>query len=169
MAELPALPASFSRRVLEAHGFVGWQSWDQLRASRSKSIPPDPAAYVVYRRSVSRPVFLDRSPAGQHKGQDSTESVDVLWQHWVPEARVMNIGKADVAKKRLSAYGRFGAGRNSGHRGGRYIWQLADSAELLVAWHPIDWEETAEDYEKRLIKLFRKQHNGMRPFANLKD
>jgi hypothetical protein len=87
----------------------------------------------------------------------------------VPNARVMNIGKADTAKKRLRAYGRFGAGRTSGHRGGRYIWQLADSAELLVAWHSIDWAETAEDCEKRLITLFRKQHNGMRPFANLKD
>jgi hypothetical protein len=54
-----------------------------------------------------------------------------------------------------------------GHWGGRYIWQLADSRELLVAWHAISWTEVARDYEKRLLGAFVEMHGGARPFANL--
>jgi hypothetical protein len=69
----------------------------------------------------------------------------VLRESWVPKTHVMNIGKANIANRRLSEYGRLGAGTNIGHKGGRYIWQLADSGDLLVAWHPIDWVETVRE------------------------
>ena len=68
---------------------------------------------------------------------------------------------------RLRQYARFGAGAPVGHWGGRYIWQLADSSELLVAWHVISWYEIARDYERRLLKRFAELHDGRRPFANL--
>lgn len=54
-----------------------------------------------------------------------------------------------------------------GHAGGRLIWQLAAADELLVAWHEVNWAETACDYEKRLLAQFDKLHGGRRPFANL--
>jgi hypothetical protein len=72
----------------------------------------------------------------------------------VPGAEVVYIGKADDAGRRLKQFARFGAGEPVGHWGGRYIWQLADSSELLVAWHAISWEELARDYEKRLLARF---------------
>src|SRR5262245_11269938 len=33
MSEMPPQPASFGRADLEACGFVGWRSWDELRKS----------------------------------------------------------------------------------------------------------------------------------------
>ena len=46
-------------------------------------------------------------------------------------------------------------GEPVGHRGGRLIWQLADANRLLVAWHVVTWDETARDYERRLLALRR--------------
>lgn len=57
--------------------------------------------------------------------------------------------------------------RPIGHWGGRYIWQLADADELLVAWHPISWDEAAREYERRLLAHFGDLDEGRRPFANL--
>jgi hypothetical protein len=86
---------------------------------------------------------------------------------WVSGAHVIYVGKADVASRRLVEFAKFGAGAPIGHWGGRYIWQLADSSESLIAWHPISWEESARDHEKRLLAWFRDLHGGERPFANL--
>ena len=53
------------------------------------------------------------------------------------------------------------------HWGGRYIWQLDDTDQLLVAWHAINWSEDAREYEKRLLAHFADLHDNRRPFANL--
>ena len=92
--------------------------------------------------------------------------VAVLNGAWVTDSPVVYIGKADVANRRLKQFARFGVGEPVGHWGGRYIWQLADSADLLVAWHPISWGEPAREYEKRVLTRFAEIH-GARPFANL--
>lgn len=49
--------------------------------------------------------------------------------------------------------------------GGRLIWQLQDSQDLLVAWHEITWDETA--YERRLLARVVELTGGRRPYANL--
>jgi hypothetical protein len=168
MPGMPPLPRSFSRADLETCGFVGWETWEDLRHSGFERVPADPLVYVVYRPATSTPTFRKTSPAGHHKGQDPTVAIPVLEENWVASSQVMNIGKADKGSRRLGEYGRFGAGANIGHKGGRYIWQLADSGELLVAWHVISWDELALDYEKRLLAHFAAQHDGAWPFANLK-
>jgi hypothetical protein len=164
---MPALPSSFGRKDLEATGFVGWQTWDQLRATDFSRVTRGPAAYVVYRSSTSPPAFLNRNPGGRHKEKDPTVAPELLLANWVDGASVIYIGKADVANRRLKQFARFGAGEKVGHWGGRYIWQLAGSGELLVAWHPISWDEMARDYEKRLLAHFGSLYGGVRPFANL--
>ena len=60
----------------------------------------------------------------------------------------------------------FGKGSNVGHWGGRLVWQLADSDQLLVAWKQT--EEDPRQVEKDMIKEFRNQY-GARPFANLQS
>ena len=132
-------------------------------------MPRGPAAYVVYlpaRREVN---FRDASPAGRFKGRDPTVPVEALRAKWMPGAQIVYIGKADVANRRLAQFARFGAGEPVAHWGGRYIWQLRDSDELLVAWHAITWNEPARDFEKRLLAHFGRLHGGRRPFANLTD
>ncbi len=85
---------------------------------------------------------------------------------------MLYIGKADTGKdgrrglrKRLDEYCRFGAGEPVGHYGGRYIWQLADADQLLVAWPPILDEEPVE-VEDRLLDDFERVYGAL-PFANL--
>jgi hypothetical protein len=68
-------------------------------------------------------------------------------------------------KSRLKQYMDFGAGKLVGHKGGRYIWQLADSDKLQICWMPTQSEEP-EKVERRLIQMFKAVH-GKRPFANL--
>lgn len=167
MTALPRLPQSFSRPDLEDAGFVGWLSWAQVRAGHLVPVPASPAAYVIYRVSGTDPEFLPANPAGRFKGKDPTVSLEALKQNWVPGTPVVYIGKANSANRRLSQFARFGGGEPVGHWGGRYIWQLADSEDLLIAWHPVIWNETARDYEKRLLAEFAELHNGSRPFANL--
>jgi hypothetical protein len=167
MPPSPPLPASFDQPDLEAAGFAGWRTWDELRASDLREVPSGPAVYVVFRPASGEADFLASNPGGRFKEKDPTVPVDVLGSNWVPSSQVVYIGKADVADRRLKQFARFGAGEKIGHWGGRYIWQLADSDELLVAWHAISWTELARDYEKRLLAHFAALHGGARPFANL--
>lgn len=55
-----------------------------------------------------------------------------------------------------------------GHWGGRYIWQIKNSGNLLLCWKPTP-DEDPEAIETALIARFKEQHGGHRPFANLKD
>lgn len=68
-------------------------------------------------------------------------------------AHTVYLGKGDKLRTRLRTYARFGAGDpKAAHWGGRYIWQLADAAELLVAWRELgDRVETARLDEIALL------------------
>lgn len=167
LQRVPRLPGSFSRAALERAGFVGWATWPKLRLSDYAPIPPVPGAYVVYRTTATFPTFVRPSPAGWFKGEDPTVPESRLRAEWLDGARVVYIGKADSLRRRLTQFGRFGAGEPVGHRGGRLIWQLTDADELLVAWHEITWAEAAREYERRLLSAFAGQHDARRPFANL--
>lgn len=94
-----------------------------------------------------------------------------LAANWVEGAAVVYIGKADWRKRgkhplrqRLREFADFGAGRPVAHWGGRLIWQLEDSAELLIGWMPTP-DESARAVEVRLIEEFRAIY-GKPPFAN---
>lgn len=71
--------------------FSGWVRFSELP---SADVPRGPGVYVVVRPTDTPPQFLDVSPAGHFKGIDRTEPAADLRHRWVPESRVIYIGKA---------------------------------------------------------------------------
>jgi hypothetical protein len=159
---------AWSREALTSMGFVGWVPFAELP---SHAVPRSSGIYIVYRTATSAPAFLERSGAGWQGDVDPSLPRDELLAEWVPGVSVLYIGKGDAQKKgitdRLRQYRRHGEGHNPSHWGGRLIWQLADHAELLVAWLETPNEDPG-DVESELRSRFVADF-GKRPFANLND
>lgn len=152
--------------VVEA-GFSGFLTVADLQASRCDEVPKEPGVYLILRESNETPVFLKQSIGGHFKGKDPTVCIERLESEWVDETVVLYIGKGDKLKRRLRQYMQFGQGKPKAHKGGRLIWQLADSNALLVCWKSTP-KQKPRDVEKQLIQKFKAAY-GRRPFANLKN
>ncbi len=91
----------------------------------------------------------------------------MLQSKWVESCDVIYLGKGDNLQRRLKEYAYFGRGEPVGHWGGRYIWQLADSADLTVAWKKCETGQSARELEAELLVSFQEEY-GCLPFANLR-
>lgn len=145
-------------------GFSGFVKVSDLRAS-SGIIPQSAGIYVVLRVSDNKPQFLGIGTGGHFKGKDPNVSIAELENNIVNGSSTMYIGKATSLRKRLGQLLRFGVGANVGHWGGRYLWQLADADDLVIAW-----KETPM-IDPRMVEASMLQgyvtHYGRLPFANL--
>lgn len=151
--------------------FKGFVSISHLQKDAS-IIPKEKGIYMVLDPNQKN-IFLKVGSGGFFKGKNPNVSIDELEKNWVDNAFVLYIGKAGASNSsatlysRLKQYLNFGKGKNVGHWGGRYIWQMANSDELVICWLPLDRTEP-RDAEKLFIKLFVQEY-GKRPFANLTD
>lgn len=154
--------SAFSRPHLESLGFEGFAPLRSLPAG-CPAIPKRSGAYAVLRESSAAPRFLKISVGGHFKGEDPTVSLDRLRAKWVDGAETVYLGRSGNLRRRLDEFALFGRGEAIGHRGGRYLWQLADHDSLLVGWF---LDENAAGREAELIGEFILQFGSL-PFANI--
>ena len=158
---------------LKTEGWQGFKTIAELKSSVS-GITKAMGVYMVLRLSSEAPQFIHPGTGGFFKGKDPNVPISELQSKWNDGSPIMYIGKAGSSSSnatlnsRLSQYMKFGCGKNIGHWGGRYIWQLEDSRELTVCWKPL-YSDDPRTIEQQMISDFKALHFGRRPFANLND
>ena len=165
---------SFTKAGLSRLGFEGWVTFTELAKAGYAQIPANcHGVYIVLRAAKTKPRFRKTSPAWAFR-DNLVVPIEALRANWVDGAAVVYIGKADprqrkphALRQRLKEFTVFGSGGRLRHWGGRLIWQLADSNELLVAWAATP-DERAEKVETWLVEEFRRCY-GKPPFANNPD
>lgn len=148
----------------KSNGFSGFVTVEKLRSSYSE-IPSCGGVYIVVRESTAEPQFLNEGTGGFFKGRNPNVAVSELQSNYVADSQVVYIGKATDLRKRIGQLIRFGAGSAVGHWGGRYLWQLKDSAQLQIAWKATP-EADPRAIEMQMLSDFMTKH-GKLPFANL--
>ena len=150
-------------------GFSEPISIDELRQTRCGKVPEKSGIYMIIRPSDSAPRFLRKSTGGLFKALDPSYPLKVVHENWVDGAHVMYVGMTAAdggLRSRLCQFFDFGAGKRVGHRGGRLLWHLVDSPELLVRWRTCAASK-ADAAETAAIASFKSVHDGRRPFANI--
>ena len=145
-------------------GFTGFVPVSKLRGAASL-LPDSGGVYIVVRDSDNSPEFLATGTGGFFKGKNPNVGLEELESNYVAGSKVVYIGKATSLKKRVGQLLRFGAGSAVGHWGGRYLWQLADSDNLLIAWKTTPTADPRAE-EIKMLEEFVSLH-GRLPFANL--
>lgn len=144
--------------------FQGFKTIEELKKSNYYEIPENKGVYIILFKG-KYPVFLEKSSAGRYKRKNPTVSIEKLSANWIKNEEIIYIGKAGKnIRKRIKQYVEFGSGKPVGHWGGRYIWQIKNPEELVVAWK--ETEKDPEIVESELINTFKEKHDN-RPFANL--
>lgn len=155
-------------KSMKESGFEGFQTIEELWKSK-KGIPKSKGVYFVLYLSKNYPVFKENGTGGFFKGKNPNVPVDILQKKWVENTLVVyigrggQVGKKSTLKSRLSQYLRFGQGKNVGHWGGRYIYQIDNPKDLVVCWKETDEPERTED---ELITSFISNYCKL-PFGNL--
>jgi hypothetical protein len=155
------------RDQLEKIGFRGFTIFRKLRETGVQAIPKSAGLYIVLLPTGSVPEFLERSIGGWFKQKDPSVSIAFLKENLVPETSTIYIGKADVLQRRIRQFSDFGTGKPIAHWGGRLIWQLRDSENLIIAWKELNSGSEALQAETESLNEFISVH-GRLPFANLR-
>lgn len=157
---------------IKKNGFKGFKKMSELFKDNS-SVPKTRGVYLVLNPNYKKAEYLQIGTGGHFKGRNPNVSFDILKSNWVDNSLVVYIGKAGsetgnaTLNSRLKQYFGFGQGKNIGHWGGRLIWQLKNSSDLVVCWKPLP-NEIPRTLESQLINEFTKEFTK-RPFANLAD
>lgn len=163
-----------TKKDLENLGFKGFIAVKDLQKDTSV-IPRTNGVYAVVRLCKSHPTFLANGTGGFFKDRNPNVDILTLEDKWVDGTEILYIGKAgggtssSTLYKRIKQYLDFGNGKKVGHWGGRYIWQLKDSADLCFCWKETPTGSLPREEETGLITIFKESHEGKLPFANLTE
>jgi hypothetical protein len=155
---------------IKKNGFAGFKTVQFLWNDKS-ILPKQKGVYLVLNPDYKNTKFIFPGVGGFFKGKNPNVSMEELKENQVQDSLVVYIGKAGTAdgkanlNKRLGQFLRFGQGKNVGHWGGRYIWQLANHKDLIICWKVTEDEEPRE-IELRLIYEYLQKFHKL-PFANL--
>lgn len=150
-------------------GFQGFIPVKDLRKKlneKTSGISTEAGIYIVVRGNDSAPSFESVGTGGHFKGKNPNVDIATLQDKYVNDSKIVYIGKATNLRRRIGELLRFGAGKDIGHWGGRYLWQLSDAEDLLVAWKEMPGQDVKQE-EKSMLEDFIDRH-GRLPFANLK-
>jgi hypothetical protein len=160
-----------SVKSIKAAGFQGFATVEHLWKTRHEKVPQKPGIYLILRNTSSGPAFLKKSVAGLYKRKSFTEPISLLKEKWVENTIVVYIGKAggegieQTLKERLGKYVDTRFAKVAKRKGGKLIWQLADSADLVVCWKTRLNTKNPVEAEEALKAKFREKF-GKLPFAN---
>ncbi|MEO8610928.1 MAG: hypothetical protein ABI690_23730 [Chloroflexota bacterium] len=153
--------------TLPEYGYCSPVSLADLIDADCQQVPDRGGVYVVVREPSTPPQFLIESPAGHFDDRNPTVAETELLRNWVDQVVILYVGETDNLRRRFKQFIRFGHGQPVGHWGGRYLWQLEDSANLCLSWK-LTPDENPVDLKRRLLKTFRVRYSKL-PFANLKN
>ena len=165
---------SYSIEDLQRFGFQGFdlmKAWDknQILGLHTKDIE---GVYVIARHSISTPEFTQEI---HHKPRPRVWSPAEAGQRWVEGVQTLYFGKGPLRRpdsrgyrkglaNRIEEFRAHGFGRGASHYGGKLVWQLKDSDDLLLGWKSLR-EEESDQVESGLILGFR-HLLGHQPYAN---
>ncbi|MDR3598834.1 hypothetical protein [Clostridium sp.] len=95
---------------------------------------------------------------------NSGDSINYLQNNWVKGAKILYIGSSNNLRKHVKQL--VDSRNNSVDRfpGGRHLWKLKDSLDLLISWNVIDTNECKQE-KKYLLNEFMVRYSKP-PFAN---
>lgn len=152
--------------------FVGFLSVSEIFAT-PELVPEEPGVYAISIPMGLETTFLKCGTGGRYRGKEPTVSLERLHDEWVSGAAVLYFGQtgSDTSKGTLRSRTRlllrFGRSQPCSHWGGRLIWQLKESDQLLLSWLA-DPVQKPKVLKKAMIADFKAKY-GKRPFANLRD
>lgn len=154
--------------ALRSAGFSGFQKVSDLMIRGCLDIPDMPGVYLVARLLDDPPRFLLTNEGG--KTVNETVAKSVLESKWVQGTVVLYFGKAGgssqsaTLRTRIRQLVRFGEKKADNHKGGSYIWQLANNRDLQVCCKVVVDREPAH-VEAEMLHEFNSQYKRL-PFAN---
>lgn len=148
-------------RKIKIEKYGNFATLEEL-ASNFNMLEKLPAVYSVFYKG-DKPEFLAMGTGAYFKGENPNVSIEELEENWVQGAQEIYIGGTKNIRDRLSKLIKFGNGQDVGHKGGRYIWQIADQKKLVIAWKYVE-EGKHFAVKKELIQEFEQFH-GMYPLA----
>lgn len=150
---------------IKEDGFKGFESVKKLRKNSSR-IPQDKGVYLVLKPQDMDVKFLETGTGGHFKDKDPNVSIDKLKAKRIEDTLVLYVGRTGrTLYERINELLRFGQGENIGHWGGRYLWQINHSEELVICWKEMQ-DEDPEEIWKQLLWDFESVYSKL-PFANL--
>ncbi len=156
-----------ARVTLKDLGYQGFRTVSEL-TKNSSEVPLEAGCYAL-EWAGGEPEFLSKGSGGFSKG-DPNVPTSVLRRQWTSGASIVYVGRAGAPgtkatlRSRVKQLLEFGQGQPAKHYGGRYLWQLKQAPELLVAWKVGD----PAALEQEVLEPFV-AHFGRLPFANLQE